>query len=94
MNKKSRLERVEERLNLREKERKILTMVIVNAGKVDLPDFPYEDTKNCKSYQRQIAELEKEKSHRQVWIVTLGCEDCKEDCEFAGKTVGAGKGKR
>lgn len=92
MSQKRRLERVEERLNLG-KERRILTVLKIDAGKADLPSFPYEDCEDCKSYRRQIKELEKEEPDRQVWIVTLGCKDCKEDCEFVGKAIGVRKGK-
>ena len=96
MSKKSRLEKLEERLDLGEKERKIVTIHYAPGRdeKVDLEDFPYENEEDCKNYQRQIKELREKDPDRQVWIVELYCRDCKEDCEFAGMTVGVRKDKK
>lgn len=94
MSKKSRLERIEEKLNLGEKERRILTELIIDAGKVDLPGFPYEDSEECKSYQTQIKEKQEKEPDKEVWIVTVGCKDCKEKCKFAGMVIGIGKDKK
>lgn len=95
MSKRRRLERIEERLNLGEKERQIVTIHYVPGRdeKVDLEDFPYENEEDCRSYQRQIKELKEKESDREVWIVKLDCKNCKEDCKFAGMTIGIGKSK-
>lgn len=95
MSQKRRIEKLEKRLNLGEKERRIVTIHYAPGrdDKVDLEDFPYKNEEDCKSYQRQIKELEKKEPDREVWIVKLDCKDCQEDCEFTGKTIGIGKGK-
>lgn len=89
MSYKKRVEKLEERLNINEKEKRIVVFHLVSPDPVDLPDFPYEDSKDCKSYQRQIKELEEKDPNNEVWIVELDCEGCKEECEFAGLKVGA-----
>jgi len=95
VSKKRRLERLEDRLNLGEKERRIVTIHYAPGRneKVDLEDFPYEDNEDCKNYQRQIKELEKQESDKQVWIVKLDCKNCKENCKFTGVVIGIGKDK-
>ncbi len=95
MSKKSRLEKLEERLDLREKQRTIVRIRYAPGRdeKVDLEDFPYENEEGCESYQRQIEELEGRDPNNRVWIVTLNCKDCKEDCKFVGMVIGIGKGK-
>jgi len=93
MSHKRRVERLEERLNLNEEEKKILALTYISPDP-DLEDFPYENNEDCKSFQRQIKEIQEKDPDKQVWIVTLHCKDCKEDCEFVGKTIGGGKGKK
>lgn len=90
MSLKKRVERLEERLNLGKKEKRVIVIYSISAD-ADLPNFPYEDDKDCRSYQRQIKELEEKDADNEVWVVELFCEDCKEECKFMGLKIGAGR---
>lgn len=91
MSLKKRVERLEKEVSLEEGEERILACQIAEAGDTDLPDFPYKNEEECKSYQRQLKEQKEKDPDKKIRVITLHCKDCKEDCQYTGKTVGAGK---
>lgn len=96
MSQKKRVKRLEEKLNLNGREKRVIIMTYAPPRDVkpDIEDFPYKNKEDCKSYQRQIKELERKDPDREVWFVTLDCKRCKEDCKFTDMVIGIGKEKK